>query len=93
LSFAHHNFNKDNSIKINEIRTLTRCQGQNGLSIDDKLLELVQVFNAKSLCSKNGMVKHKGYAVSEIFTVLILFISANYPGSITARQNTGGSWL
>ena len=63
----------NNSIKIDEIRTLPSCQGQNGLSISDKLLELVQVFNVKSLCSKNGMVKHKGYAVSEIFTVLILF--------------------
>ena len=63
----------NNSIKIDEIKTLPSCQEQNGLSISDKLLELVQVFNLKSLCSKNGMVKHKGYAVSEIFTVLILF--------------------
>ena len=42
----------NNSIKIDEIRTLPSCQGQNGLSISDKLLELVQVFNVNPSVQK-----------------------------------------
>ena len=66
-------FYPNNSVKIDEIRTLPNYQGQDGSSISDQLLELIQAFNVKSLCSKNGMIKHAGYTVSEIFTVLTLF--------------------
>lgn len=59
-----------NTIKFEEIKTIS---GKDGLSFFDKLLELFKLFKIDSLCQKNGMIKYKGFSVSEILTVLILF--------------------
>jgi hypothetical protein len=59
-----------NTIKIEEIRTIL---AKDDSSIGNKLLDLIQLFKINSLCVKNGLMKHKGYSVSEIVTVLILF--------------------
>ena len=42
-------------------------------SVGDTLIDLLELFNIKSLCTKNGMEKLKGYPVKEILIVLILF--------------------
>ena len=62
-------YNKDN-IKIEEIKSIST---KNGLYISDRLLELFRLFNIQTLCLKNRMIKFKGYSISEIFTVLVLF--------------------
>lgn len=59
-----------NTIKIEEIKTIF---GKDDVSISDKLLNLIKLFKINFLCLKNGMIKHKGFSVSEILTVLILF--------------------
>ena len=45
------------------------------ISLKDKLSlkSLFNLFNIASLCKKNGMLKHKGYAVSELLELLFLF--------------------
>lgn len=60
---------KDN-IKVNEIKTIL---SKDGSSIGGTLTDLIRMFKIESLCMKNGVIKHKGYPVSEILTVLILF--------------------
>jgi len=61
--------NPSDITKVEEIKPTFN----NDNSIGDTLFDLVELFNIKSLCSKNGMQKLKGYPVKEILSVLILF--------------------
>ena len=58
------------TIKIEQIKTILT---KDGFSITDTLMDLLRVFDITSLCLKNGMIKHKGYSLSDIVTVLLLF--------------------
>ena len=58
-------YNKD-TIKYEQIKSI---------SLKDKisLKNLLDLFNIPSLCKKNGMLKHKGYPISDILELLFLF--------------------
>lgn len=58
------------STKIEEIKTILKKENS---KIGDTLIDLFRLFSIKALCMRSSMIKHKGYAVSEILTVLILF--------------------
>lgn len=56
--------------EIEQIKTILT---KDGLSRTDTLIDLLRLFNITSLCLKNGMIKHKGYSLLEVLTVLLLF--------------------
>lgn len=62
-------YRKDTT-RIEEINSILTKEGS---SISDTLIDLLRLFKVESLCFKNGMIKHKGYPVSEILIVLISF--------------------
>lgn len=57
-------------IKIEKIKSISTREN---LNISNGLLQLLRLFNVDKLSIKNKMIKYKGYAVSDIITVLILF--------------------
>jgi hypothetical protein len=61
--------NPNDTTNIEEIKPAFN----NASAVGDTLLDLLELFAIKSLCSKNGMQKLKGYPVKEILVVLILF--------------------
>jgi len=61
--------NSKDITKIQEIEPIFKKER----SFSDTLVDLLELFNLKSLCLKNGMKKLKGYPVREILSILILF--------------------
>ena len=62
--------NIESKINIQHIKSIVI---KDKLAISDKLIDLFQMFNLNALCLKNNMIKFKGYAVSDIISVLTLF--------------------
>ena len=62
--------NIETNIKIQHIKSIVI---KDKLAISDKLIDLFRMFNISVLCLKNKMIKYKGYAVSDIISVLTLF--------------------
>lgn len=55
--------------KVEEIKTILKKDEFS----NNTLMDLFRLFKIEYLCLKNGMIKHKGYSVSEILSVLFLF--------------------
>lgn len=62
-----------NSTDISKIEEIQEFFKNENAPLNDKLVDLLGLFNLKSLCRKAGVERQKGYSVSEILNILILF--------------------
>lgn len=56
-----------------EIEAIRSISAKSNFSISSKLAELFRLFDLNRLCSRNKMLKLKGFKVSEILSILFLF--------------------